>query len=156
MSVSYTYGYERLEDPSQQIRLLTLNESLDNGSVLTGSLSVHKVPPRNASRGARLGKHLGLPGYVAVSYVWGAGADLHPSHEIILDNRRFPITANLHAALHSYRSTALTSMRLWVDAICINQADSQEKSAQIPLMRDIYHLALFITIWLGDVSAVER
>lgn len=153
MSVSYTYGYERLEDPSQQIRLLTLNEALDNGSVLTGRLSVHNVPPRNATRTARLRKHLGLPGYLAISYVWGTGPDLHLSHEIILENRRFPITANLHAALHSYRSQTPTSLRFWVDAICVNQADDHEKSAQIPLMRDVYHLALFVAVWLGDETA---
>jgi hypothetical protein len=33
-----------------------------------------------------------------------------------------------------------------------NQADDQEKSAQIPLMRDIYHLALSVVVWLGKAT----
>src|SRR5450756_2048739 len=116
MSVSHTYQYETLEDPSRQIRLLKLDTTHDNGSVLTGGLSVYKIPPRAGTRVARLSKHLQLPGYFAFSYVWGTGSDRHPSHEIILDNRRFPITANLYAALHSYRSLVPSSIRFWVDA----------------------------------------
>ena len=153
MSVSHTYHYEPLKDPSQQIRLLQLDTAHDNGAVLTGSLSVYKIPPHDATRLARLSKHLQLPGYSAISYVWGTGPDLRPSHEIILDNRRFPITANLHAALHNYRSLWPISRRYWVDAICINQADDDEKSAQVPLMRDIYHLAMSVNVWLGDETA---
>lgn len=155
MSISYTYSYERLEDPSQQIRLLKVNGARDNGSVLTGSLSVYKVPPRNASRTARLSKHLGLPFYFAMSYVWGTGPDLQPSHEIIIDGRRFPITANVHAALHTRRSANPTSMRYWIDAICINQEDDYEKSAQVALMRDIYHLAGAVLVWLGGEQSPE-
>lgn len=150
MSVGRTYQYEPLKDPAQQIRLLKLDATRDNGSVLTGSLSVYKVPPRDGTRMERLGKHLKLPGYLAISYVWGSGPDLLPSHEIILDNRRFPITATLHAALRSYRASAPVSWRIWVDAICINQDDDAEKSAQVPLMRDIYHLAMAVMVWIGD------
>ncbi|KAH8784347.1 heterokaryon incompatibility protein-domain-containing protein [Hyaloscypha finlandica] len=150
MSISHTYQYEALANPSRQIRLLKLDTTHDNGSVLTGSLSVYKIPPRDGSRVARFSKHLQLPGYFALSYVWGTGPDRHPSHEIILDNRRFPITATLYAALHSYRSFVPASIRFWVDAICINQADDDEKSAQVPLMRDIYHLAVSVLVWLGD------
>jgi hypothetical protein len=153
MSVAYTYGYTRLEDPSQQIRLLQVHSARDKGAVLTGTLSVHTLPPRNASKTERLSKHLRLPGYQAISYVWGSGPELNPSHEIILDGRRFPITENLHAALHSYRSRIASSLRFWVDAICINQGDSYEKSAQIPIMRDIYHLAICVNVWLGAETA---
>jgi hypothetical protein len=153
MSVAYTYGYTRLENPSEQIRLLKVHSARDKGAVLTGTLSVHTLPPRNASRTERLSKHLHLPSYQALSYVWGTGPELNPSHEIILDGRRFPITENLHAALATYRSNAAISLRYWVDAICINQADSSEKSAQIPIMRDIYHLAICVTVWLGAETA---
>jgi Heterokaryon incompatibility protein (HET) len=39
---------------------------------------------------------------------------------------------------------------LWVDAICINQADPEEKSYQVGLMGKIYQLAKFVVIWLGE------
>jgi hypothetical protein len=46
------------------------------------------------------------------------------------------------------RDEALPS-RLWVDAVCINQADKDEKAVQIPKMRDIYSQSERVLIWLG-------
>lgn len=161
MSGTYKYTYTRLEKPSHQIRLLKLNRSYDDGAVLTGTLSVYDIPERDASVGKRLLKHLGLPAYCAISYVWGEAApspllDHDPgqasNHEIILDGRRFPLTANLHSALHYYRSVNPASTRFWVDAICINQADTSEKSDQIPLMSTIYYLSTLVLVWLGKVT----
>ena len=40
---------------------------------------------------------------------------------------------------------------LWIDAICINQADQAEKEKQIPLMRHIYPNAQLVRLWL-DIS----
>jgi hypothetical protein len=37
----------------------------------------------------------------------------------------------------------------WLDAICINQADLEEKAVQIPLMKQIYSNADIVVIWLG-------
>jgi hypothetical protein len=42
-----------------------------------------------------------------------------------------------------------TADKLWVDAICINQNDIAERSAQIQRMRNIYSLALCSCAWLG-------
>jgi hypothetical protein len=41
------------------------------------------------------------------------------------------------------------SQVLWIDAICINQADNREKSQQVMLMADIYRNARTVQIWLG-------
>ncbi|KAK8072942.1 hypothetical protein PG996_006290 [Apiospora saccharicola] len=38
---------------------------------------------------------------------------------------------------------------LWVDAICINQKDTDERNAQVQRMGDIYSLAESVTAWLG-------
>lgn len=39
---------------------------------------------------------------------------------------------------------------LWVDALCINQDDSQERSAQVQMMGDLYAKAACVHIWLGE------
>jgi hypothetical protein len=44
-------------------------------------------------------------------------------------------------------------LTIWVDAICINQDDEDEKMAQILLMKDIYSHAETVYIWLGLGSA---
>ncbi|KAK4155829.1 heterokaryon incompatibility protein-domain-containing protein [Chaetomidium leptoderma] len=38
---------------------------------------------------------------------------------------------------------------IWIDALCINQADTAEKNAQVPLMSRIYRQAEQVPIWLG-------
>ncbi|KAM5466648.1 hypothetical protein MauCBS54593_005905 [Microsporum audouinii] len=38
---------------------------------------------------------------------------------------------------------------MWVDQVCINQADADERSAQVDLMHWIYQQAAFTLVWLG-------
>lgn len=39
---------------------------------------------------------------------------------------------------------------LWIDAVCINQHDQDEKSRQIPFMGQIYSGAFRVLVWLGN------
>lgn len=39
---------------------------------------------------------------------------------------------------------------LWVDAVCINQRDVDERTQQVSMMRDIYASAEQVFIWLGE------
>lgn len=45
---------------------------------------------------------------------------------------------------------------MWIDAICINQTDAAERSAQVAIMSEIYSTAKDIFVWLGveDKSAL--
>jgi hypothetical protein len=38
---------------------------------------------------------------------------------------------------------------IWADAVCINQADDEEKSWQVRMMGDVYRNADRVLIWLG-------
>ncbi|ETS86291.1 hypothetical protein PFICI_00119 [Pestalotiopsis fici W106-1] len=67
-------------------------------------------------------------------------------------------TVNLAAALRQLRSLHDSPQKLpyrsaetylWIDAICINQADIEEKNYQVPLMADIYSAAARVLVWLG-------
>jgi hypothetical protein len=44
---------------------------------------------------------------------------------------------------------------LWADAICINQSDEVEKSAQIPMMGTIFANADRVRVWLGNDSEIS-
>ncbi|KAI5861658.1 heterokaryon incompatibility protein-domain-containing protein [Durotheca rogersii] len=80
----------------------------------------------------------------ALSYVWGNEED---PKSIYVDNRPFPVTVNLHDILLGLRYQHATRT-IWIDAICINQSDPQEKAHQIRLMHNIYSKARKTTIWL--------
>jgi len=83
--------------------------------------------------------------YEAVSYTWGTHADISP---ITVDGKRFSVTSNLALALRNLRDPSV-SRNLWIDAICIDQSNVVEKSAQVVLMRQIYAGARSVLIWLG-------
>ena len=86
--------------------------------------------------------------YMALSYVWGEHKkNLKP---ILVESRRVHwITYNLWTALKRIRRSDI-DLVLWIDAICINQASTTEKSQQLPNMRWIYPRAEKVLCWLGE------
>ncbi|KAI1298083.1 heterokaryon incompatibility protein-domain-containing protein [Xylaria venustula] len=93
------------------------------------------------------------PQYEALSYVWGSQTDLV---DIDVDGVAFPATRNLYVALRRLRAQIKNtepnedSRTLWVDAVCINQKDAEEKRHQVQLMRDIYSQTTRGLLWLGE------
>ena len=89
-----------------------------------------------------------VPSYCALSYVWG---DEEASERMEFNGRTIRISPNLCFGLKALHERT-GSQLLWVDAICINQANDQEKAAQVPLMSQIYALAQKVYIWFGPSS----
>jgi hypothetical protein len=90
--------------------------------------------------------------YEALSYVWG---DINTKTPIKLNGCQFPVTTNLMSAIRHLR---LDSRRrtMWIDAICINQLDLEERTSQVKQMRDIYSQAVMTVIWLGDEDLTSK
>ncbi|KAH8797863.1 heterokaryon incompatibility protein-domain-containing protein [Xylogone sp. PMI_703] len=86
--------------------------------------------------------------YEALSYVWGNTSDTSP---MILDRTPHHITKNLECALRYLRYKEFPRV-LWVDAICINQNDPDEKSQQVPMIGEIYSRATKVHAWLGEAD----
>ncbi|KAF5000053.1 hypothetical protein FGRMN_2064 [Fusarium graminum] len=91
--------------------------------------------------------------FVALSYVWGhpTRSDGEPDHTITVNGCPFQVTPNLYYALAQLRKShrIQQGFRIWVDAVCINQNDTEERGQQVARMRDIYQLAWQVVIWLG-------
>lgn len=83
--------------------------------------------------------------YTALSYVWGSSTS---TGTIWVDESQVAVTANLYSALRDLRDTT-KMLPLWVDAICINQSNNEEKAQQISLMGRIYATATHTIIYLG-------
>jgi tetratricopeptide (TPR) repeat protein len=131
--------YQPLNEGRSEIRLIEILSD-DGDAIVQCRLSISSVED-NAT-------------FAALSYVWG---DPKTTEEIVLNDELFPATINLAAALKYVRAHWCNNFpdrnpkafRLWVDAICINQKDPNERSSQIDLMRDIYSKAELVLSWLG-------
>ncbi|RSL46442.1 hypothetical protein CEP54_013842 [Fusarium duplospermum] len=91
------------------------------------------------------------PEYYALSYVWGEKKDLK---KIVLRGQDMEVTPNLASALSRIRSgnlgeTPTPVKYLWVDAICINQEDNEERSQQVQFMHRIFKCAEVVFSWVG-------
>jgi hypothetical protein len=85
--------------------------------------------------------------YEALSYVWGDATELR---EIEVSGKPLMVTSNLGDALVHLRYPIRTRT-LWIDQLCINQGDSDEKAAQVAMMRDIYRNCTHCILWLGRI-----
>jgi hypothetical protein len=45
---------------------------------------------------------------------------------------------------------------LWVDAVCIDQVSTAEKSRQVPMMSEIYGKAKRVCVWLGESDETSK
>jgi hypothetical protein len=94
------------------------------------------------------------PPYTAVSYTWG---DFEPTGVIYLNGQAFKIRLNLWSCLHYLNPYSREGLwdHIWVDAICINQANDLERNAQVRLMDKTYTNARCVSVWLGLVPFLE-
>lgn len=94
---------------------------------------------------------------IGLSYVWG---DPNDTREIILDGRPVQKTVNLIAALRQLRDLlqnpsqapgvfSSSDVLFWVDALCIDQSNIEERAAQVPRIASIYGSAELVVAWLG-------
>ncbi|KAF9630693.1 Heterokaryon incompatibility [Lasiodiplodia theobromae] len=91
------------------------------------------------------------PPYEALSYVWGDTAT--SGSTIILEGKSKGVTENLAAALRHLRLES-EPRKLWVDALCIDQEDINERDEQVIHMKEIYQHCATDLLWLGDDSSI--
>ncbi len=71
-----------------------------------------------------------------------------PTQVIMCNDQPFGVRQNLFDALHQLCKPRYQGY-LWIDAICINQNNPEEKNTQVPLMGKIYSSATQVLAWLG-------
>ncbi|KAK8240956.1 heterokaryon incompatibility protein-domain-containing protein [Phyllosticta capitalensis] len=90
------------------------------------------------------------PQFTALSYVWGTDSpDMNVDYITIDGSCRLKITPNCRKALTALRNK-FGAITIWVDAICINQQDIEERSRQVQLMEEIYSWAKCTYVWMGS------
>src|SRR5215471_9694021 len=104
------YSYRPLESTGR-FRLLKFSLA-SHGYLIVGELQEHSLTDEIE--------------YECLSYTWGTEP---ANHVIIIDDAALPITLNLLLALDSLRQVQETGL-IWIDAICINQDDLDERGQQ--------------------------
>jgi hypothetical protein len=132
-STSQLYNSLELSTSNRSIRLLRLDQNRSFDAPLTGILQVVFLTRFSY--------------FTALSYVWGTFSS--PSDTITCNGVSVNISTNCRDALREIRWQSESRVTIWVDAICINQADMVERSTQIRLMRKVYSWASHVYIWLG-------
>ena len=108
-----------------------------------------------------------LPLYVALSYSW-EGQDRDREffiYDVSGITKCLMITKNCEDAIIGFQkglnssflesigslktSTGTKFMPLWIDAICIDQENLEERNQQVSILVDIYSRAYIVYIWLG-------
>jgi hypothetical protein len=97
------------------------------------------------------------PVYDALSYTWHLEKQTSATSGVISEfggsincnGMKLDVTANLRDGLlrlEQFRQETL----IWIDAICINQQDLEERSAQVNMMGRIFRSARTVVVWLGE------
>lgn len=86
--------------------------------------------------------------YSALSYTWGEPT---PTHTILLNGQRCEVRQNLYDFMrHAYKLKVKEWM--FIDALCINQHDADEKSKLVSQMGEIYKSATRVLVFPGICS----
>ncbi|KAH6612465.1 heterokaryon incompatibility protein-domain-containing protein [Boeremia exigua] len=129
------FEYDELAQPDREIRVAVLEPgSFEDPIVVRFILRILEDD---------------APVYQALSYVWGSNDN--PSHVYVKAPRHsgtVSITNNLDSALRYLRSEKKLRS-LWIDALCINQASTEEKDIQVMNMGKVYKAARSVIAWLG-------
>ncbi|KAH6986141.1 heterokaryon incompatibility protein-domain-containing protein [Ilyonectria sp. MPI-CAGE-AT-0026] len=91
------------------------------------------------------------PAFDCLSYVWGPQGDPEPAFVEAASGGAigsFKLGQNLASALHHLRYED-KPRTLWVDVICINQKDPDEKAVAVKCLSKMYSLTTRVVVWLG-------
>ncbi|KAF7503347.1 hypothetical protein GJ744_003953 [Endocarpon pusillum] len=133
------YQYQKIQNLNIETRLLFLEPGSPNDP-LQGSI-YHSV-------------HLHGQSYEAVSYTWGNPNAL-ASSPLLLNDRTLSITCNVETMLRELRHPHQRCV-FWIDAVCIDQDDLNERALHVRIMRKIYTRATRVIVWIGESDSESR
>lgn len=148
--------YEPLDHEKREIRIALLLQAEEDAPI---NLAI-----------VRMGYPWNQRDYIALSYTWGSLDETRPiyighaSRKVSeeeqegLRDQVFGCTANLELALRTLRRKDQFTA-VWIDAVCINQADPEERAYQVGIMQEIYANSAAVCSWLNlskqDVVALN-
>ena len=143
---SYMYTYQPIDTEAKEIRLMTLLSGSDEDAIRI-ELRTTTLPSRKGVTPDEDGDR--FPIYEALSYAWGPKEN--PASITVLEDEiehTLAVTQNLAGALQHLRYDD-RPRTFWIDAICVDQENLEERGLQVRRMPDIYTSADRVVIWIG-------
>ncbi|KAK4163277.1 heterokaryon incompatibility protein-domain-containing protein [Cladorrhinum sp. PSN259] len=128
------YVYEPLDGNKREIRLLEIQEVLHNSHDNSSIIRCRLHP-------AVFGDN--PPTFSAISYTWGYSEE---TSLLEVDGKLLRIKRTAWDVLEALASR---SELLWIDSVCIDQTNTDERNHQVSMMKDIYSSAEKVYAWLG-------
>ena len=129
------YQYKALDAEAENIRLMYLLPAETSADIRVDLVHTRLIKED-------------VPKYEALSYAWGE----RDTPEVIYVGQKgddtIAVTRSLYQALPYLRNRDKTRV-LWVDAICVDQQNLEERGHQVERMGDVYSLAKRVIVWLG-------
>ncbi|KAL8377643.1 hypothetical protein RB595_008368 [Gaeumannomyces hyphopodioides] len=142
------FSYERLSNMHKRIRLLTLNSGAEETNEVECRLFEGEISQGQVLR-VENGVALEVVSYEALSWSWGTREH---RYQVLIrkDDERYEKMASpdLVWALRFLRHPNRDRV-LWIDALCIDQGNVEEKNHQVQMMSQIYSYASSVCVWLG-------
>lgn len=126
--MAHDFSYQKIS--KQEVRLLTPRRSTKANEL---RFAIRPYSPDKR------------PDYVAISYTWGKDT---AQKVVYLNDTRYLIRPNLWWCLY-YVSMNAEWRHVWVDFICIDQSNIEERNEQVQTMDGIFSNASLVIAWLG-------
>ncbi|KAI0188311.1 heterokaryon incompatibility protein-domain-containing protein [Xylaria flabelliformis] len=138
MQNSSTFSYEPLERTQKEFRLLTIFAGREDEAL--HSRLTHAILSDPAVV------------YETISYCWG---DTSARDSITVNGDTVDVPASTAAALKCMRKAEEPRI-VWIDSVCINQTDLDERADQVGMMADIFRSAKGNLVYLGESDERTR
>ena len=157
-------SYEPLQHPND-IRLLAVRPGNDDEPIHCmhlGPTNLDEPHPSAQTLTADNPRSTQARPYFALSYAWGINWHTEP---IFINGAPGSITVNLFSFLKMYRRMIsgtlvdkgkLSSIAIWIDALCIDQSNITEREAQVKLIDRVYQHATSVIIYIGESSEAQH
>ena len=125
--------YQELDQAKKETRLIVIGPGFDQDDIrcTMQTMSLLERP---------------LPKYETISYVWGNAA---LRGTVYVDDHKLDVPLSTEVVLRRMRDPQW-QRTVWIDSICINQTNMDDRNYQVQLMCDIYSSTASGLVWLGE------
>ena len=123
--------FKHLDSPTQEIRLIRMGDDI--------KIETHPI--------------LTAPKYHAISYYWGPPK---PTQHISVQGESVEIRETVTNLFDVLRERYGDEAYFWIDILCIDQRNLEERNSQVSMMTEIFSHAFEVISWLGKSTAQSR